>query len=427
MYSLTGLLFLLIYAMGCFVGITIHPLWGVITYLATYSISPSAAWWGNPIPGLTLRYNLIAALCLTLGMLIHSEKLTFKKLLSGQEILLIVFLLLVGISIPLGLGLNPEESNATKMIKVCIFLLMMSHVVTTLKSFEILIWSFILTGLYLGYDAFSAPSGDFRGARFHSGVGGSDFMEGNFLSAHFAMLLPFIGAMFLRGGWKVRLICLLTGGFVVNGIILCRSRSVFLAILIGAICALIFSPRKFKVRVLFWMSVGLIGTWLLIDPGYLERMGTISTSSERMDYSSSGRLEVWKVSLAMAEDHPLGIGEGNFKRFVGTYNPDLEGLDTHNTFFRCLAELGIPGVLCLGLLTLNAFHMLFRLRRQANGLLRRESYHCYVWATGTAILIYVIAGFFITTTYIQDFYLLLILPVILTRCAENEIAVSSIV
>jgi hypothetical protein len=88
------------------------------------------------------------------------------------------------------------------MTKVTIVLLMASYVITNLGRYEMMIWTLIIAGLYLGYEAFSAPDWMFRGGRLDVGVGGSDFSEGNFLGAHFAMLLPLIGVMFLKGGWK---------------------------------------------------------------------------------------------------------------------------------------------------------------------------------------------------------------------------------
>jgi len=50
--------------------------------------------------------------------------------------------------------------------------------------------------VYLGIEAYAAPGWMFSGGRLDVGIGGSDFSEGNFLGAHFAMLLPFLGAMF---------------------------------------------------------------------------------------------------------------------------------------------------------------------------------------------------------------------------------------
>ena len=126
------------------------------------------------------------------------------------------------LSIPLGQGYNPADSNAMKMAKIVLVLLMASHIITTLPRFEAMVWVLIISGFLLGYETFTAPDSMFRGARFQSGVGGSDFKEGNFLGVHFAMLLPFMGIVFLKGNWKARAVCLVSGVMAVNAIILCR-------------------------------------------------------------------------------------------------------------------------------------------------------------------------------------------------------------
>jgi O-antigen ligase len=328
---------------------------------------------------------------------------------------------LIWLSIPLGFGFNPEGTNVIKMTKVTIILLMASHIITSLKRYEMMIWTLIIAGFYLGYEAFSAPNWMFRGGRLNIGVGGSDFSEGNFLGAHFAMLLPFLGAMFLNGGWKSKVICLLPGVFVTNSIILCRSRGIFLAILAGIICAIIFSIRRQRVKIFFGISIAIVGAIFLTDPGFWRRMEGIDTDAAQTDASARGRLLAWKAALSMASDYPLGVGEGNFKTYIGRYDPEMAGRDTHNTFLRCLAELGFQGAFVLFLLIGNAFYILFKLKKDAKHLPNRQDFLWHIYGLKIALIIYLVAGLFITHTYIEEFYWLLMFPVLLERAVENEL------
>ena len=418
---LTTILYLLL-LFGSIIGsVSYNPIIGLLGYVVTYNINPATHWWASFVPAWGLRYSLLLAVATGVGLVVNRSKLRFDKLFETQEILLIIFSFIIWLSLLLGLGVNDGMSYAIKMSKVTIILLLASHIVTDLNKYRILMWVFIISGFYLGYEMYNAPTGMFRGARFQGGIGGSDFSEGNFLGAHFAMLLPFIGVMFIRGNWKSKLICLGSGAFVVNAIILTRSRGVFLAITAGAVAAVFFSVPGKKLKVSVLLCIGLFGAFSLTDPGFWTRMHTIKTHKSEMDSSSQGRILAWGAALSMASDNPLGIGVGNFTKYVGQYNPDIMGKDTHNTFFRCLSELGIHGVIVLLLLIGNAFRMLFVIRKDIEQLPNVEEFVWHIYAIRIALIIYIVAGVTLTHTYIEEFYWLLMFPVFLKRSIENEV------
>jgi len=410
--------------LGCSASIFYTPLIGVLTYIVAYNIAPTNQWWGSPLQSLGIEYGKLVAASILFGMLIHRDKLRYKKLIHKQEFLLMLFVILVWLSHFLGL---PEGSltnrNAIKMTKVLIFLLMFSHIVTDLKRYESVIWTMILVGIYLGYAAYTAPESAFFHGRLNIGVGGPDFNETNFLGAHFAMLLPFIGVMFLKGTWKSKLICFLAAVFIINGIILTRSRGVFLGCTMGFLTALAFVIKYMKgkrFKIITWAMIGVIGVLTLTDPGFWQRMTTLKKENpEQLDISAKGRVWAWKAALKMVKNYPLGIGEGNFKQYVGMFDERIPGKDTHNTYLRCLAELGIVGFLILLILILNALLTLKKIWKISvyNQFL---NYQWHIFALTISLVIFFTCGFFITETYIEEFYWLLIFPVTLERCIESE-------
>lgn len=420
MLSFKTILYISLLLTGMFGSVAYHPLIGIIGYILTYNVNPVGHWWGAPLPSLGIRFSLFLAVATGVGMVIHRSKLRFKKFLQTQEILLIIFLGIIWLSIPLGLGFNQEESNVFKMTKVVIIILMASHVITDLRKYEIMVWTLIMAGLFLAFEIYNAPASMFRQGRFNVGIGGSDFSEGNFLGAHFAMLLPFIGIMFLKGRWKSKVICLISGVFVANSIILCRSRGVFLAIIAGIVTSMIYAFRGTRLKIGVGLLVAIAGAIFLTDPGFWRRIGSISFENSEIDLSGRGRILAWEAALSMVADHPQGMGEGNFKRYVGLYNPRIPGKDTHNTFLRCLAELGIQGSLVLLLLIGNAFLMLFRLKKDVKVLPNKLDFLWHIYGLKIALIIYLVAGIFITHTYIEEFYWLLMFPVFLKRAFENK-------
>ncbi|MGZ4162130.1 MAG: O-antigen ligase family protein [Neobacillus sp.] len=423
MLSIKTLTYLLLLFAGIAGSVAYHPFLGVMGYILTYNINPVGHWWGSPLVEWGIRYSLFLAGAIGLGIILHRSKLKlkFKKFFESQEILLVIFLGIVWLSIPLGLGPNSEESNAVKMAKVVIILLMASHVITTLKRYEAMIWTLIIAGLYLGFETYAAPNWMFRGGRLDVGIGGSDFSEGNFLGAHFAMLLPFLGVMFIKGGWKSKGLCLISGVFVTNSIILCRSRGIFLAILVGILCAIVFSTRRQRLKISLGISIAIIGGIFLTDPGFWVRMEQIDPDTVQTERSAHGRLLAWEASLSIASDYPLGVGEGNFRKCIGQYVPELKGRDTHNTFLRCLTELGVQGASVLLLLIGNAFWILLKLKKRIQGLPHEADFIWHIYALKIALIIYLVSGIFITQTYIEEFYWLLIYPLFLKRSIEGEI------
>jgi O-antigen ligase len=99
----------------------------------------------------------------------------------------------------------------------------------------------------------------------------------------------------------------------------------------------------------FWVMsgamVGLIflyGIKIGFDP-IIERFLQISEDNSRLD--------IWRDSLVIVKDHPLGIGLGNFRHIFPVYNvsniSDTRFLYAHNDYLQLLVEAGIPGFLAL--------------------------------------------------------------------------------
>jgi probable O-glycosylation ligase (exosortase A-associated) len=417
-------IYLILLAIGVIGGVIYHPLIGIIGYMLTYNINPAGQWWGSVVVDWGIRYSLILATATAVGILLQRRKLVYKRFFETQEVLLIVFVGLIWLSLLIGLGYNPEVSNAWKMTKVAIIIFMGSHVITDLKRYESMLWTLIIAGLYLGIETYVAPDWMFQGGRLAGGRGlaGSDFSEGNFLGAHFAMLLPFIGVMFLKGVWKSKLVCLVSGVFVTNGIILSRSRGIFLALAAGVISAVVFSIKQRRMKIMFGLSVGIMGAILLTDPGFWNRMDEISVESSKIDKSTKGRILAWDAALSMALDYPLGIGEGNFRKYVDKYKPDIPGKDTHNTFLRCLSELGVQGLIVYLLMIANAFNILRKLKKQVKGMDRQSDFVWHIYGIKISIILFVSAGMFISHTYIEELYWLLMFPVFLKRSVENQLS-----
>jgi len=138
-------------------------------------------------------------------------------------------------------------------------------------------------------------------------------------------------------------------------IIFSKSRGAILSFLAG-ILLILFFLYKFNRKVIF--SFLLIVLLLLLIPNPLK---TRITNHAGSDIYAFSRLSIWKSSISVISENPLGIGLGMYKYYFPKYNfPVKEALayygkkaDTaHSEYLQILAELGIEGfiIFLLGIL-----------------------------------------------------------------------------
>ena len=69
----TSLAFCLAFAAGAFLALGKHPIFGLVTYVGAFYLSPADRWWGEG-PIAEVRWSLLAAALTLLSMLIHKRK-----------------------------------------------------------------------------------------------------------------------------------------------------------------------------------------------------------------------------------------------------------------------------------------------------------------------------------------------------------------
>jgi len=417
----------------CFAfGAFFTPLFGILGYVAHYIIGAEKQWWHAPLNPLGIRYSLSFAVLTAVGIMLHRNKLKFKKLLVRQEVLALIMLLLLWMLY----FINPEtvgryvatDHPTIKITKAMIFCLMMTHVITRPKDLDKLMWLFVVGSLLLGMQAYGLPRSAFMGGRLDAVVGGSDFLDANALAAFMVAASVIAGTVFMRASWRGKLPCAATGAFSLNTIVLCRSRGAFLALFGAGIAIVFMSPRHIRGKLIVGMVVGALGMLYLSDPQFLERVAKISEHAaaiaeggESRDRSTMMRIEAWRGGIQMFRDHPLGVGPGNFNQYIGRYAPTVEGLSPHNIYIQTLAELGFPGMLVLlgllgnGLWTVrNVVRISDRLSEPERSILQWSS--C---GLGAIIVSYATSGLTANILYFEGFWWFLLLPVCLQRASEN--------
>ena len=366
--SLRTILFLAVF-IACCGGSLYMPIIGIVGYIVNYDIAPEQQWWGAPLSEWGLRFSYTLALMTAIGIAINWRSLRYgKAFLVGQEKLLLLFLGVMWFSTLIGeetRAYTVVDHPAVKMIKVMIFVFMMTHVVTTVKYLDVLLWTLVLGAFALGWQAYTTPYSHFEGGRLE-GLGGPDFVEGNFLAAYLASMIPLIGVQFLRSRWLGKGVCLVAGVFTANAIILTRSRGAFLGLIAGVVVAALLCRSSIAPKILAGLVVAALGWFYITNPAFWERASTITAEEEQRDASAESRLVIWQSTLELISDHPLGVGAGNFFQSIGQVDERFVDRDTHNTFLRCGAELGIQGIAVFLALIAGAILSLRRVMRECS-------------------------------------------------------------
>ena len=412
----------------CTFGAIFLPHLGVYGYLADYSIGPANQWWEAPFSGLGLRYSFSLAIATIAGFLLQRHKLRFGfSALTIQEILLLFFLFAIWFSYLVTgstIGKYSTVDHPTvKFSKVVFFVFLMTHTITDRKKLNGLLWVFVACALLLGLQAYDLPRRAYQSGRLE-GIGGTDFAEANFFAAYMAAMLPIIGIQLMRSkNWPQRFLCLAAAAFTANTVVLCRSRGALVGIVMGCMAAVFVAPRKVRKKIAIGLILGAIGGLYVTDQQFLNRMTTIVVSEEEeRDESAASRFRLWTAGMQMISDHPLGIGVGNWYQTIGSYIPEYAGKDSHNTYVKCLVEIGIQGFSLFMLTILFALNETRKIKSFSRQFPPDVQNDFAVLSFGLflSIVIILTCGLTITMIYTETVWILLMLPVCLRRAFENQ-------
>jgi probable O-glycosylation ligase (exosortase A-associated) len=408
-----------------------YPIVGVALYILVYHLNPEQQWWGHSIQAMGLRTSLTIAIATVLGLIVRRPRVEpGTRMFSFPVVAMLLLALLAVVSLSWG-GSTSERGlhQVEKFIKIAVFVLIMVRCVQRPEHYHLLIGAWLLGVFYIGYQAWGNV-GVQVGGRLAVGIGGPDFAESSDLAVHLIATLPLIGAMFfIARRWWMRLAILLTGALTVNTIIMTRTRNAMVGLAAISIAAVFLLPRKYRVKGVVGIIAGGLLSAQLVDPGWWERMATIT--HYQTDASATGRLAYWRAAVQMVGDHPLGIGIGNFHTRVLDYIPGLTIVrSAHNTFLECLAEMGFAGFAILLIIVIVTLARLGAIRRAAAAFDsdvevelfgRRTRFHLgwHAMALQTGLVGYVACGMFTTRLFAEDFWILLGLGACLNNVAAT--------
>ena len=413
---ITAIAFLLINIIGTVLAFSKGPFWALLVYANIYfnSPHPDVNWWANYLPD--IRWSLVAFIVLAVSMFFHRDKLSTHEFLSLKW--MYVFLVLTVI-VTSENAVDPETSKdyTYMLFTFCVIVFALVRSIATFETLKYFILAIIIFCSNLSVKAV------LEGKRIHArleNIGTFDSLGSNEFGLLLAGVLPFVLPFLLFGKKTERVICLLAIPLLINAIVLTNSRTALVSLVFGGLYGFAFvADLKFKKYIITFLLMLIPAFVYLADEYFTERMSTLlipdNASEETLDKISSGRLAIWGHGLAMAEDHPFGVGPGGFRALSRFYMPEEILVDkpdqpygaraAHNSYLLVLVEQGYLG-LCVFLLL--CFSTLYYLLKSIKLLRMMDKLHSFVgfmlFSLNVSFLTILIGGSLTSRVYYEFFW-----------------------
>ncbi|MCX7372357.1 MAG: putative O-glycosylation ligase, exosortase A system-associated [Alphaproteobacteria bacterium] len=295
-----------------------------------------------------------------------------------------------------------------QVIKVMLGLLVTAALLTERRRIHALVWVMVISLGYYGV----------RGGLFAIVNGGSYRVWGppqtmitdnNHLAAALLVALPLMNWLRLQSAHRlVRLGLAAAMALTLMAVVASWSRGALLGLAAVAVVLWLRSTHKLAAGLVLAAALG--GAIAFMPPAWMDRMNTITTYQE--DGSATERLVLWDISWRLALSRPL-VGSG----FTGPYTRDA--VDTvapggparavHSIWFELLGEQGFPAFLLWVGLSVAGLAQAWRLARLPAD--RPE----LAWARDlgrmaqVSIVAYLVAGSFLSLSYWDFYWTLLVL------------------
>jgi putative inorganic carbon (hco3(-)) transporter len=379
--------------------------------------------WGGPFASLNYAYVIAILTCIA-WLFSRTE----RKHLPLTPLVLLTLLFALWITITSWLALAPSGdvwakwATAEKILFMC---LVGYALTTTRERMSQLIWAVVLSiGIWAVKGAiWSILHG---GSGIHGPDGGM-LADNNDFGLGLILILPLI---FYQ--WHLATNRHLRRGLMVMGLLV--TLAVFLTYSRGALVGVCAMGAVFWLRSRAKLWTGLlivvvaVSMYSFAPSKWVERMGTIETYQD--DGSAMGRINLWKISLHIAELHPITGGGFRVTYWPTITNNMLRGTDlrrlekpraVHSIYFDALSEHGWVGLtLFLLILVYSWWNCVWLIRRSRN---RPE----LAWANllgrmGQAVLAgYATAGAFASQAYLDEYWCIIFVFEAARRLVAKEV------
>lgn len=397
-----------------------NPFYGLLMWVWLGIMNPHRFTWG-------FAYNLpfaqVVAIVTLVAMLVHAKKL-YRLANDRVTIVLVLFVLWLCVSPLFAFQPEAEFNLWSRAIKIQVMVLAAFLIVGNRDQLHKLVWVLALSVGFFGIKGglFTVAT---AGAHRVWGPAGSFIADNNTLALAIIMTVPLFRYLQLHSANRwVKRACVAAMLLCVVSVIGSQSRGAFLGLAAMSFFLWTKSRQKGLIGVLVLLSLPL--AWYLMPESWTERMASVQTYDQ--DASAMGRINSWWTAWNLALDRfPIGGGFGMWTAAVfQRYAPDPSVvLVAHSIYFQILGEHGFQGLL-LFLLVFGFSWMnggwIVRNAKDKPGLewARDLAAMCQVSLIG-----YAVGGAFLSLTYFDLPYYIVVILVVLRQIVRRELAAQS--
>jgi len=406
-----ALLFMMVFFGGIAATLFYSGAASFVLYQLVYFLNPDDRWWSAAIP--SISYSFFSALLMLAALAMRYRHYSELSPWSKQPIFKWMLALLVMFYVVGFYAQRPEVHDrfAFSFLKMFVIVLVAYKLLHSKAALHASTWAYILGATYIGYLA--TITGRNSGNRVE-GIGLVDSPDANGVASTLVPATAFLMYYAWLGNKKAKLLCVICGALIANGLVLINSRGSFVGAVISGgafLLIMMFSKHRQKgqrAMAILIVVLGISGALYVADESFWERMGTL-TNPEDQASSGSGRINFWLATLDMMEDHPFGLGVQGFNQLSAIYLGDeYNNKSVHSLWFQGLSEVGWIGFGFFAAMLLSLYQLSRKAREQVLASNNTDAYF-QIRALECGLLGFLVAGSFINQFRAEILYWMILL------------------
>lgn len=350
--------------------------------------------------------------------------------------LYLLFLAHATMAFLLGYEGNPDNARYYEFLaKIMVFCLLMPLFINSRLRMHVMLLVIVLGlgihGVLNGLKTLASAGGHNM-----TGPEGTMIFDRNHLSTALALLLPIIFYLYTYTESKLfRLGFIGAFAAVALAIMGGGSRGGFVALAVVSIWLIMTSRHRF--RTLLFVSVLGFAFYYFGAGLWADRLSTIQEANE--DASFMGRVVAWKVSSAIALNHPVFGGgfhavqvqyvwdmfktQPSLLGFLNLPAPEFSAKAAHSVYFEVMGDMGFVGLILFLTILLQSIHSRFAIKRMVKQLGGTR----HLWARDLAdmlmlsVIAYMAGGAAVSLGYFEVIYTVIMLMELLRLHVAREV------
>ncbi len=394
-----------------------RPLVGLLMWVWLSIMNPHRMTWGFAY---SMPFAQVVAIATLVSLMVNLNKLQ-KFPVNGITLAMITFTLWLGVSPLFSFHPDYEMDLWLRAIKIQVMVLVTAFVVGNRADLMKLVWVLTLSIGFFGIKGglFTIASG---GTYRVWGPAYSFIEDNNHMALATIMSVPLLRFLQLHAGHKW------LGRALGAGVLLSiasalgsHSRGALLALAAMGFFLWLKSSKKALLGMLVIVAVPVI--FAVMPENWTERMSTIKTYDQ--DASAMGRINAWWMAFNLAVNRfPIGGGFAIYEPdLFARFAPDPEDIHAaHSIYFQVLGEHGFAGLFLFLTIFILAWFQGGAIVRLTSGKPGLEWARDLAAMCQVSLIGYGVGGLFLSLSYFDLPYYVVIVIVILSRVAREELA-----